>query len=85
MDVATAAAHFGSRTRLASALGISPAAVSQWGSIVPTLRQYQLERLTGGALKADPFKAEKVSPQVSDESSAPDGSVHVSSVGMGAL
>ena len=44
-------AYFGTQVQLAKALGISQAAVAQWRE-VPMLRQYQLERLTGGALKA---------------------------------
>ena len=44
-------AYFGTQVQLAKALGITQAAVAQWRE-VPMLRQYQLERLTGGALKA---------------------------------
>ena len=44
--------HFGSVTALAKALGVTYEAVRQW-SEVPALRQYQLEHLTGGSLKAD--------------------------------
>jgi len=47
---------FGSKKKVASALGITPSAVTMWGSEVPELRQYQLEHLTGGALKATPKK-----------------------------
>ena len=46
--------HFGNQTKLAHALGITPSAVSLWKDIVPLFRQLQLERLTGGALKASP-------------------------------
>ncbi|WP_295482107.1 Cro/CI family transcriptional regulator [uncultured Pseudomonas sp.] len=51
-----AVAFFKGKSKLAAALGISPAAVSQWGEFVPGLRQYQLRALTGGALavKAEP-------------------------------
>ncbi|MEH6814549.1 MAG: Cro/CI family transcriptional regulator [Motiliproteus sp.] len=45
--------HFGSPSKLAKALDIHPASVSQWGDEIPQLRAYQLERLTGGVLKAD--------------------------------
>lgn len=45
--------HFGSAAALAEALGIKPAAVSQWrDDHVPIRRQYELERLTGGKLRA---------------------------------
>jgi len=43
--------HFGSVKALAKALGVSYEAVRQWES-VPPLRQYQIERITDGALKA---------------------------------
>lgn len=44
--------HFGGKKiELARALGLSPSAITQWGDTVPELRQYQLERITGGALK----------------------------------
>lgn len=45
--------HYGSIPNLASALNITYEAVRQWGEDVPKLRQYQLEKLTGGILKAD--------------------------------
>ena len=44
-------AYYGTQRQLAQALGITQAAVAQWRE-VPMLRQYQLERLTAGALKA---------------------------------
>ncbi|MBU6956076.1 Cro/CI family transcriptional regulator [Hahella sp. HN01] len=43
--------YFGSATKLAKALGIKSAAVSQWGELIPELRAFQLERLTDGKLK----------------------------------
>lgn len=42
--------HYGSVSALAAALGITTAAVYQWGEVVPLLRAYQLERLTSGEL-----------------------------------
>ena len=48
---------FGSKKKVASALGITPSAVTMWGVDVPELRQYQLERQTSGALKADKKKS----------------------------
>ena len=44
--------HFGNKLKLAQALEISKSAISQWGDEVPELRAYQIERLTGGKLKA---------------------------------
>ena len=46
--------HFGGVTATAQALGISHAAVVKWGETIPQGRAYQIEVLTGGALKADP-------------------------------
>lgn len=48
-----AIAYYGTQIKLAQALGISQAAISKWPDKVPLLRQYQIERLTGGALKVD--------------------------------
>ena len=50
----TAADHFGSKLALAKALGITKAAVSFWGEIVPEGRAYQIESLTKRALRVDP-------------------------------
>lgn len=41
--------HFGGSGKLASALGILPCAVSQWGEVIPELRVYQIERLINSA------------------------------------
>ncbi|HAW74927.1 MAG TPA: Cro/Cl family transcriptional regulator [Alteromonas australica] len=45
--------YFGSCTAIAEKLGVSKSSVSQWGEIIPPLRAYQIERLTGGQLKAE--------------------------------
>lgn len=46
--------HFGgTQEKLAAALGITQSTVSSWGRIVPDRYQYQIEVLTGGALRAD--------------------------------
>jgi DNA-binding transcriptional regulator YdaS (Cro superfamily) len=43
------------QTAIAEALGVGQSAVAQWfiAKRVPILRQYQIERLTRGRLKAD--------------------------------
>lgn len=51
MKTKTAADFFGSKKKLADALGISPSAVTMWGDEVPELRQYQIERITKGRVK----------------------------------
>lgn len=52
MKTADAIKHFETASRVAGALGISPAAVSMWGDEVPLGRAYQLQVLTGGTLQA---------------------------------
>ena len=54
MKTKDAALHFGSKKKLAEALCISPGAVTMWGDYVPASRQYQIQVLTQGALKAEP-------------------------------
>lgn len=46
--------YFGGVAATAKALGISHAAVVKWGDTIPQGRAYQIEVVTGGALKADP-------------------------------
>lgn len=55
--------HFGTVGDTAKALGITSNAVSQWGDIVPTLRQFQIEKATGGKLKATAYKASLQRPR----------------------
>lgn len=45
--------HYRTQEAVADALGISQAAVSQWGERPPMLRQYQIQVLTRGELRAD--------------------------------
>lgn len=47
--------HYGSKAAIAQALGISKASVTNWGAEPPAGRQYQLQILTKGKLKADPI------------------------------
>jgi len=53
MDKQTAIDFFGSAAALAKALGVSKSAVSQWGEQVPMRRQFEIEHVSGGALRAD--------------------------------
>ncbi|BBH46927.1 Cro/CI family transcriptional regulator [Pseudomonas sp. KU43P] len=50
MKTRDAANHFGSKKKLAEALGIQPSAVTMWGEFVPISRQYQLQILSNGKL-----------------------------------
>lgn len=52
MKTQDAADIFGGRKKLAEALGISPAAVSMWGETVPLTRQYQIQVISKGKLRA---------------------------------
>jgi hypothetical protein len=46
--------HYGTQTAAAKALGIDQSSISGWGEYPPDRRQVQIERLTLGALKAEP-------------------------------
>jgi transcriptional repressor of cell division inhibition gene dicB len=46
--------HFGGVTATSRALGTSQPSVTNWSDPLPVLRQLQIEKLTGGALKAGP-------------------------------
>jgi predicted transcriptional regulator len=48
-------AHFESQSDIADTLGITRQSVSDWftSGVVPELRQFQLELITRGKLKAD--------------------------------
>lgn len=59
MTTSDAIAKFGSNGALARALGCSPAAISQWDKYPPRLRQFQIESITRGELRAEPI-GEKV-------------------------
>jgi DNA-binding transcriptional regulator YdaS (Cro superfamily) len=52
MTKSDAIKYFGSTSALAKALSLTYEAVRQWKE-VPELRQYQIERITEGALKAN--------------------------------
>lgn len=55
MTLSEAVSHFGSLAKMARSLGVSTAATARWSNNdrVPMLRQYQIEKLTKGKLKAD--------------------------------
>ncbi len=53
MKKSTVIEYFGGKRQVAEALGISREAVVMWPEIVPPLRQYELEDITGGKLVAD--------------------------------
>lgn len=60
MKTQAAIEHAGSTGALAALLGIKSAAVSQWDEYPPDKRQLQIERLTNGALRAEPGCYERV-------------------------
>lgn len=46
--------HFGTQVKLAAAIGCKQHTVSGWGEFPPDTRQLQIERASGGVLKAEP-------------------------------
>lgn len=54
MIKAEAVRHYGSQKKLASILGVSDAAVSRWGEIIPEKQAFRLERITEGGLRYRP-------------------------------
>ena len=57
MKTQEAADFFGSRVKLAKALGVSPAAITCWGEFPPMLRQYQIQVVSRNKLKPEPIAA----------------------------
>ena len=45
--------YYGTQIKLAEALSISQASISNWGSIIPEKQALRLEKVTGGELKYD--------------------------------
>jgi hypothetical protein len=74
MQLQAAIKHFGSQAKLARALGVSGAAVSDWArtGMFPIGRQYQVQVLTEGALKVGDGDAPAPDPAV--RSARVDGS-----------
>lgn len=54
MKTSEVTAYYGTQTKAAKALGIDQSSISDWKEFPPDRRQMQIERLTGGALKAEP-------------------------------
>jgi DNA-binding transcriptional regulator YdaS (Cro superfamily) len=54
MKVETVLDFYKTQQLLATALGISQAAVSKWGDIMPEKQALKLDRITNGELKYDP-------------------------------
>lgn len=52
MKTLDAISYFGGKPQLAAALGIRLPSLYDWGDIVPLKRQFQIQQLTGGALRA---------------------------------
>ena len=46
--------HFGTQQSTADALGMAQSGVASWGEYPPDARQLLIERITKGALKAEP-------------------------------
>lgn len=87
MKTAEAVSHFGSKKKLADALDISPSAVTLWGEVIPRLRQFQIQMLTGGALAAEVTGAPNLNQSSLNAlacASGPDGAVFSSSALKGA-
>ena len=53
MTLQQAINHYGTKSKLARALKVTPQAVNYWGDEIPIIRQYQIQVLTRGKLKAD--------------------------------
>jgi len=62
MTTKQALEYFGYQASLARSLGVKYQAIQQWGEYPPIGRQYQIEVLTGGALKAERPKVETGAP-----------------------
>lgn len=60
----TAIEYFGTQANLARRLGIRPQSISDWGETVPPLRQLQIDKITHGALPADPGVLDPVPGEV---------------------
>lgn len=53
MNKSEAIKFFGTQAKLGAAIGVTQHTVSGWGEYPPPLRQLQIEKVTGKALKAE--------------------------------
>ena len=53
MTTEEAIAYFGNRKKMGEALGIWPHVTYRWGEYPPKLRQFEIERISDGKLKAE--------------------------------
>lgn len=53
MNITDAIKYFGSKKKLADALGVRPSAVTQWGDKIPSVRQFQIQVISKNKLKAE--------------------------------
>lgn len=60
MKTTDAINYYGSGVALTAVLGLSSGAVSHWGEYPPDARQVQLERITFGAIRAEPGCLDRV-------------------------
>ena len=60
MNKADAIKHFGTQAKLGEAIGINQGSISAWPDYPPDHRQLQIERITLGALKAEPGCMDRV-------------------------
>ena len=51
MNLQDALRHFGSRNKIAQALGVSRQSITRWRDGIPLVQQYRIEELTKGKLK----------------------------------
>jgi hypothetical protein len=52
--------YYGTQVKVADALGMDQGSISAWGEYPPAAKQLLIERLTVGALKAEPGCLERV-------------------------
>lgn len=60
MKTKDAIRFFGTQAELARALGITRQSIKSWGETVPLARQYQIERMTSGKLRAPEVRPHSV-------------------------
>jgi len=69
VTITEVADFFGGIPELAARLKTTPQAIYQWGDVIPELRAYQIERLSGGRFKAqamNPKSIAVVTPTATD-------------------